>query len=237
MSLSNTPPETPFVRDLVARLGHSNSAYVRDLIALERAIRDHTEHVHDLERRHLLEALVIRSELAVGRATTRFELRLLRSRAAELAPRMLHGRRSPHPVRERDLPLSCGDRNRANPMRRANAIRVIHPYRWNGLWVFDDPDVGLVREPFVAGMPEIIDYLVRDIPDAGLGFNMLWSDRPFPGAKLVLEREREQEGGNWYRWIETGAQGWLCPALLLYFNPAPKRLYIDVKAVNNQEPA
>jgi hypothetical protein len=99
------------------------------------------------------------------------------------------------------------------------------------MWVFDDPDVGLVREPFVAGMPEIIDYLVRNIPDAHLGFNMLWSDRPFPGTTLVLEREREQEGGNWYRWRETGAQGWLCPALLLYFNPAPDRLYIEVKAM------
>jgi hypothetical protein len=54
-----------------------------------------------------------------------------------------------------------------------NAMHVIHPYRWNGMWVFDDPAVGLVREPLVAGMPEIIDYLVREIPDAHEGFNML----------------------------------------------------------------
>ena len=37
------------------------------------------------------------------------------------------------------------------------------------MWVFDDPDVGLVREPFVAGMPEIIDHVVRDIPNASVG--------------------------------------------------------------------
>jgi hypothetical protein len=70
----------------------------------------------------------------------------------------------------------------------ANAIRVIHPYRWNGMWVFDDPDVGLVREPFVAGIPEIIDYVVRDVPNAGTGFNLIFSNRPVPGAKVVLER-------------------------------------------------
>ena len=115
-------------------------------------------------------------------------------------------------------------------MSNTNAIRVIHPYRWNGMWVFDDPDVGLVREPFVAGIPEIIDYVVRDVPNAGTGFNLIFSDRPFPGAKVVLERETEQEGGNWYRWAETGAEGWLCPALYRYFETAPECLYVDVKA-------
>jgi hypothetical protein len=97
---------------------------------------------------------------------------------------------------------------------------------------FDDPDVGLVREPFVAGVPEMIDRVVRDLPDASSGFNLIFSDRPFPGAELVLEREREEDGGQWYRWPETGAQGWLCPALYQYFETAPERLYVEVRAVN-----
>jgi hypothetical protein len=29
-----------------------------------------------------------------------------------------------------------------------------------------------------------------------MGFNLIFSDRPFPSAKLVFVREREQEGGN-----------------------------------------
>ena len=33
----------------------------------------------------------------------------------------------------------------------ANSLMVISPYYDNGTWVFDDPRVGLVREPFVAG--------------------------------------------------------------------------------------
>jgi len=32
-----------------------------------------------------------------------------------------------------------------------NAIRAIHPFRYEGLWVFDDETVGLRQEPFVSG--------------------------------------------------------------------------------------
>lgn len=32
-----------------------------------------------------------------------------------------------------------------------NSIFFIKPYKWEGLWVFDDPAVDLVKEPFVGG--------------------------------------------------------------------------------------
>ena len=47
-----------------------------------------------------------------------------------------------------------------------NAINVICPYKYNGVWVFDDPARGLVREPFVAGADKMIDRVVADIPHA-----------------------------------------------------------------------
>lgn len=34
-----------------------------------------------------------------------------------------------------------------------NSIFVIEPYSWEGLWVFDDPNPGLVKEPFVEIKP------------------------------------------------------------------------------------
>ena len=39
-----------------------------------------------------------------------------------------------------------------------NAIMVIAPYWDNGTgtWVFDDETVGLVKEPFVEGIPQMI---------------------------------------------------------------------------------
>ena len=50
----------------------------------------------------------------------------------------------------------------------ANQIMVIAPYWLDeaGTWVFDDPATGLSQEPFVEGVPEMIDDLVADISDA-----------------------------------------------------------------------
>ena len=44
---------------------------------------------------------------------------------------------------------------------------TINPYWSDDLatWVFDDPAVGLEKEPFVFGAPAIIDLLVTDIPN------------------------------------------------------------------------
>ena len=46
----------------------------------------------------------------------------------------------------------------------ANSILVIKPYRYAGTWVFDDDQVGLKREPLIAGVPKIIDKIVK-LPD------------------------------------------------------------------------
>ena len=40
-----------------------------------------------------------------------------------------------------------------------NAIRAIHPYRHEGLWVFDDEAVGLRQEPFVSGADGILVWM------------------------------------------------------------------------------
>jgi hypothetical protein len=115
-----------------------------------------------------------------------------------------------------------------------NAILTIRPYRHDGMWVFDDPAVGLVREPFVSGIPEMIDLLVRDIPGAERGFRMLFSAGPFPGAVASMEWVREDLGGNWYRWDERQMEGWLCPALFKYFDRAPRRLYVRAERLGTE---
>ena len=81
----------------------------------------------------------------------------------------------------------------------ANQIQVISPYWLHGTWVFDDSQAGLVQEPFVSGVPEMIDDLVADIPNARNGFRLLFSTAPFPGFQRRLEWVREEMGGNWYR--------------------------------------
>ena len=117
----------------------------------------------------------------------------------------------------------------------SNAIRVIAPYWYQGTWVFDDPAVDLVREPFVAGVPEMINRLVSDIPDARSGFRLTFSVAPFPGHQQVLIRVREEFGGNWYRTDDPPAEGWLCPALFKYYDKAPEWIYVRVDPADGGE--
>ena len=110
----------------------------------------------------------------------------------------------------------------------ANALRVISPYRFGGTWVFDDEAVGLLREPFVAGIPEMIDRQVGDAGLSGRPFQVVFSAGPFPGA-LRLVRQQSEMGGFWYSWEETRMKGWLCPALFRYFPEAPAELWVKIE--------
>jgi hypothetical protein len=110
-----------------------------------------------------------------------------------------------------------------------NQIAVIKPYRWSGLWVFDDARVGLDKEPFVGGADTMIDAAVarKGIKDAHKGFVLLFSAGPFPGADMELTWLRAEGGGNVYGW--EGREGWLCPALLKYFPAPPERIYVQMR--------
>ena len=89
--------------------------------------------------------------------------------------------------------------------------------------------MGLSQEPFVSGIPEMIDTIVANIPNAEKGFRLLFASEPFPGYQVELEKVREEYDGVWYRWDDNG-EGWLCPALL-YFPEAPARLYAKTEAL------
>jgi len=115
-----------------------------------------------------------------------------------------------------------------------NAIMVITPYRKYGTWCFSDENTGLVDEPFVAGIPQIIDLMVKDIPTAESGFKMTFSGEFFPGHTHVLNHTRGEGSGNWYVLAGDGMEameGWLCPALFKYFDEAPKMLYAKAEAL------
>jgi hypothetical protein len=113
----------------------------------------------------------------------------------------------------------------------ANSILIIAPYRYQGTWVFDDPAVGLRREPFVAGVPEMIDFLVKDVPNAKDGFRLLFSATAFPGYQHKLTWVRKDGHGNTYRLEDPPMEGWICPALFRYYREAPKELYFKAEAI------
>lgn len=109
----------------------------------------------------------------------------------------------------------------------ADSVLVLHPYRVDGIWVFDDPAVGLEKEPFVAGVTEMIDRLTANIDGADRGFRLLFSASPFDGHQVSLTWQRpDTVEGNWYRADDTGEEGWLCPALFCYLSAVPPRIFV-----------
>ncbi|MBT7442792.1 MAG: hypothetical protein HN790_02350 [Methylococcales bacterium] len=112
----------------------------------------------------------------------------------------------------------------------SNALMIIHPYKYEGVWVFDDDKVGLDREPFVSGIDVMIDQMVNEISDADNGFNMIFSSTPFPGFQVELKWVRKEFDGNWYFCEQLGFEGWLCPALFKYFDTAREKIFVQVKA-------
>lgn len=110
-----------------------------------------------------------------------------------------------------------------------NAINVIAPYKYLGMWVFDDAKVGLVQEPFVSGADAMIDRAVKDIPGADKGFALVFSAAPFPGCQISLQWRHTDGSGNWYYSPELDMEGWLCPALLRYFAEPPPAIYAQAR--------
>ena len=107
-----------------------------------------------------------------------------------------------------------------------NSLMVISPYKHQGMWVFDDPSVGLNKEPFIAGIDTMIDKMTANIPNAQKGFRAVFSGEPFPGYTEKIEWRRSESGGNWYYSDHYKMEGWLCPALFKYFPTAPKAIYV-----------
>lgn len=108
-------------------------------------------------------------------------------------------------------------------------VLTLKPYDFGGMMVFDDADTGLVQEPFVMGVPEILYGMceVAGIRNAETGFVLKFSDQPFQGHMVKAEWVREEDGGNWYN--VGGHVGWLCPALFKYYDEAPAQIFISVE--------
>jgi hypothetical protein len=115
-----------------------------------------------------------------------------------------------------------------------NSLLVIAPYQYKGTWVFDDPRAGLVREPFVAGIPEMLDVLVADIPDAAKGFRLTFSAKSFPNYQKKLTWLRGDIEGNFYKLDDPPMEGWICPAMFRYYQEAPTELYVRADAIPQQ---
>ncbi len=114
---------------------------------------------------------------------------------------------------------------------KSNSLLVYWDYE-SSLWAFDDVRHGLVSEPFIMGMSEILSYAVMDIDNARDGFLMFFSLNPITAKDYVLEKLREENGGCWYRLKGTKLEGWLCPAMYHYFSSSPIKIHVTVKGLD-----
>src|SRR5712691_12346576 len=71
--------------------------------------------------------------------------------------------------------------------RIVNSLFALAPYKHEGMWVIDDPAVGLSKKPSIAAIDTMIDKVVADIPNAEHGFRAIFSAFPFPGSIFRLE--------------------------------------------------
>ena len=129
----------------------------------------------------------------------------------------------------------------------ANVMNVIQPYWYMNCWVFDDASKGVEQESLEGrfeaelreirvlarliggGVTKMIDYLVKDIPDAREGFILLFSSQPFAGYQVELIRIAEENGGCLYRGENCSGEAWLSPALFGYFETIPESLYMKAE--------
>ncbi|MHA1167700.1 MAG: DUF6717 family protein, partial [Candidatus Hodarchaeales archaeon] len=99
----------------------------------------------------------------------------------------------------------------------------------------------LKAEPFVFGIPEIIDKTIETV----LGFTerkkfrLMFSEYKLPNYHVKLNKKPVDEvTGAWYEVEEgpkdlIGKEGWLCPATLKYYPDYPRELYIHVEKLVN----
>jgi len=132
-----------------------------------------------------------------------------------------------------------------------NAVHRITVYRKAKSWVFDEPALGLIAEPFVAGASEIITSIKRakNIRRRTLDITFSQGYLPFPDATLVCtEKVREVEyykdrrgvlrfytpkdakyTSAFYKVVGTDQTCWLCPAQLKFFNNVAQMINIKVE--------
>ena len=115
-----------------------------------------------------------------------------------------------------------------------NVINIIYPYKSNKMWVFDDDNVGLKAEPFIAGADTLMDKATANLhltdKEEADGFRLTFSKLPFPDYDECLVWERGEQGGNVYWSDKYEMEGWLCPALFKYFDKAPVNIYFKINS-------
>jgi len=122
-----------------------------------------------------------------------------------------------------------------------NTLYIIEIYRHAGTWCFTDLDRGLVHEPFVLGIPEFIDTILKiyDLETEEQNYRVIFSQNSFPTHQGFLSFDSPDHEGAWYsmtvladnKKLDETSQGWLCPATLKFFETFPNSIYFKLEPI------
>jgi hypothetical protein len=101
-------------------------------------------------------------------------------------------------------------------------------YKDNGVWMFDDPEKGIEREPFVDGSTELIDFILKEFnlfqgSHRGIDLNFsLYQEED----DMVKVNKIKDMGDDWASYEYKNMTGSLCPVTIQYFGKHPDHFYV-----------
>lgn len=125
----------------------------------------------------------------------------------------------------------CYHSTASHQKHMANAMLTIEIYKHSKTWCFTDEQRDLLHEPFVLGIPEIINTVLNDnkLYEEDTNYRILFADQDFPMSHGVLNKIRAESGGAWYKYNDQ--EGWLCPATLAFFADFPEQIHFRLEKV------
>tara|TARA_R100000329_G_scaffold115532_1_gene94939 strand:- start:334 stop:825 length:492 start_codon:yes stop_codon:yes gene_type:complete len=126
-----------------------------------------------------------------------------------------------------------------------NSIFSLTAYRHNDMWVFDDEERGLVKEPFVHGADTMFDFMSGNVLPGvnNTRCSIAFSANPMLNNDVHVKHIEDlgEDMGDIYEVVSAftsaatsfdGFQFWLCPALLSFFDKAPENIYVSVTSAS-----
>lgn len=120
-----------------------------------------------------------------------------------------------------------------------NHLFKLNAYFKHGLWMFDDEYRDIYEEPFVEGADRLFDEMSGRINDQSITkCSIVFGHTPIPNAEVHATLSHgDGWDGHFYtvkRFNEdlAGFQFWLCPALLAFYEEAPKDIFVKILGNN-----
>ena len=118
-----------------------------------------------------------------------------------------------------------------------NAVFTITPRRMkkSPLWIFDDPQRGLMSEPFLEDASDVLSEIAKKV-NAKNEMVIAFSATEIPNFTAKATRsgsgQMADQAGCFYNFGEK--RFWLCPAVAKYFQNPPETIFVKAFPVGEE---